>query len=255
MSRRPPPKAATEKAPRALDPGSHKTVTLAPPSPFPRPSAVFSDQDHDTGGTGGPAIEPSQGAGEARLCANRVDGECSFLRPSQEELLEMARCATVKYDYPSGLLGSAPIMPFPPAAADAVGLGEGEQELIARATDEARAELRAQLAAILLEFGVSSQDMEDMSLQQMRAAAVTRQSLDDVQAARRSIARERAGLERAPAPRTPTEKFEHLTATMGDVYERTLAKFLGPDRAAELRAAGDGWSSRSVAGGQCDTEG
>jgi hypothetical protein len=66
----------------------------------------------------------------------------------------------------------------------------------------------------------------------------------------RKLARERAGLDTAPANLTGTSALERLTrahAQLGDQSEAALAKRLGADRARAIR--GDGWSSRSDSSG------
>lgn len=165
----------------------------------------------------------------------------------------MARCATIKSDYPEGLFADGSVVfPFPQQTIEAASISEQERELIMQATEEMRTEIRRQFEDILLDFGMSRQDTAGMSLDRMKAALKEREDIEDVQRARRQIARARAGLDRPLVPRTATEKTEHTLANLGEMYEQKLGQVLGSDRAAELRAAGDGWSSRSVAGGQCE---
>ena len=148
--------------------------------------------------------------------------------------------------------GDEAVLPLPPEAIEAASLSDDERQALVRATRALRVDLGHQLSGILSELGVPRDELTTMSLGAMRAEIKRREVPEEVQSARRQIARERAGLERPLPPRTPTERFEHLMAELGNTYESRVSRDLGEGRAAELRAAGDGWNSRSVAGGQCD---
>ena len=164
----------------------------------------------------------------------------------------MARCATVKADYPQSLFLESESFPLPEAIVDAATLGQGERELISRAHEEFRIDLQRQLETILLDLGADKDDIKSMSPSAMKLEIKRREDPEQLQSARRQIARERAGLEQPISPRTPTEKFEYLMGDLGNAYESKLARVLGEHRAAELRSIGDGWSARSVVGGECD---
>lgn len=70
----------------------------------------------------------------------------------------------------------------------------------------------------------------------------------DVEAARKRIAEERAGMVAAPAdPRnqSPVERLFRLETTAGDALEQMLAAKLGPDGARQIRSTG--WPSGDTA--------
>src|SRR5690606_37280897 len=85
-------------------------------------------------GTGAPTDAPVEDP-EAIVCANRIGGECSFLHPSHEELLEMARCATVKFDYPPALLNDKSAE-LTADVIDTAAVTAHEQALILQVTEE-----------------------------------------------------------------------------------------------------------------------
>lgn len=191
---------------------------------------------------------------EAVTCANRMDGTCPFLEPSQESLEEMARCGTVKYDYPVGLLNSEPFQ-LAPNIVETASVISRELGSIHEVADSFRDELRPKFTELLLQYPDVG-PLEAMSLEDMRLALVNRETeaIKEVQNVRRNLARARAGLEEAVIPRTPTEKFETLMAGLGDDFEKKLAAVLGASRARELRVVQDGWGATTIVGGRCDPD-
>ena len=167
----------------------------------------------------------------------------------------MARCATVKSDFPPGLItDDAGDFPLPKNAVEAAGLTAPEKAKILRATDEFQETLRADLEAILSDLDGSPGNTDSLTISQLVASIRKHSVPQEIGGARKSIARARAGLAPLPSPRTPTEKFEQLIANVGNAYEARLADELGSARAAELRAINDGWSNHNVSSGRCDEE-
>ena len=116
-------------------------VTRPPPA---RPSPRIHHQKRSTSDSsakddeesGNPEQEASAPDAEALKCATALSPDCSFLAPSPEELGEMARCATIKSDFPPGLItDDASGFPLPKNAIEAAGLTAPEKAKILRATD------------------------------------------------------------------------------------------------------------------------
>ncbi|MCA9637102.1 MAG: hypothetical protein KC420_13840 [Myxococcales bacterium] len=202
---------------------------------------------------------------EARRCAGRIssDEECPFLQPSPEVLREMARCAQVRTDVPPGLLGDQPFH-VDPELRSLAQVTEAEERAIAEVGTRVRGELRAEIEPLFVELGLAGEP-DAMSVEAMVEAIQARRVVGPIdeerlarlaegEAARRAIARARAGLDPGESPSTPTARLEFLLAELGDRYERALASELGAERAGELRAAADGWGQRGVAGGRCEDE-
>ncbi|HFE46810.1 MAG TPA: hypothetical protein ENJ18_15190 [Nannocystis exedens] len=197
-------------------------------------------------------LDPSE---EARRCATAISPDCGFLDPSPEELTEMARCATVKSDYPSGLItDDANGFPLSKKAADAAGLTATEKDKTLRATNEFQKTVQADLREILRGLDGSPDQIDSLTSAQLVALIRKHSVPQEIRDTRKSIARARAGQDPLPPPKTPTEQFEQLIANLGNAYEARLAEELGSARAAELRAIDDGWGNRFVSSGRCDEE-
>lgn len=225
-----------------------------------RPASVYDDDGPDVPvAARRPALEPisapdleAQRLSEAKRCARTGgDATCSFLDPSPDELREMARCGTVKIDYPDGLLSDGPFK-LNESLARAASVDASERERIEKATEEFRAGLKQQLVPILREFGVDDEAIATATLKEAVETIQAREVLDQLYAARRELARGRAGLASVGAPRSPTERFEHIFVTLGDTYLSSLARTLGAERAADLRSVGDGWGASIIASVPCD---
>lgn len=221
---------------------------------------AWADERPDSAVASPPALDarPPQlladGPTEGERCSRTVGDEgCDFLNPSTAELIEMARCGTVKVDYPVGLLDDSPFH-LNDALVHAANLDEPERRLVEAATEEFRAELKQQLTPISRDLGIVADVLATAPLQSIVTEIQLREIPKELQGTRKELSRERAGLSRASAPRTPTERFEHIFVGLGEAYQAKIARVLGSERAADLRAIKDGWGATVVASGSCDGE-
>ena len=191
----------------------------------------------------------------ARKCASQGrGGECPFLDPDPETLREMARCASVKVDFP-GFLDN---VESPEVAGYARNLGITDPKEVAAlqaAADAHYDQFNDRLRKIFLELGGDAEMAQDASAATMESYIgdqLDRELMGDVQ---RRIAEERAGLREPPADLAALsieEQSFRLQAGLGNQFEAHLAEHLGAGRARELRRVNDGWpGSTSVQSGDC----
>jgi hypothetical protein len=178
----------------------------------------------------------------------------SFLSPTREELLEMARNCAVQFDTPE--LSPEP-MKISPRLANELGLSPEEVTLVERVLQQVSQRVLAQIRAIYVELTGNAAGAEDMTGSAMMREIEDKSGQHDVAEATRQLASERAGLvppPADPAARSPVERVLRLMQNVGDELERELGKTLGADRAHNLRAARDGWPSRMRMAGCGDEE-
>ena len=199
-----------------------------------------------------PQGPPSPEEQEAKRCASAVGGSCGFLDPSGEELLEMARCGTVKTDAPSSLLGSDEAPTLPASLLMDASVTPEEEATIRGVLGRVRDDSRAELRALFARRGVEVSD--ETTLPQMMLLMRTRLDSSAVEAAQREVAKERAGQEPRGAAPSDEERIVRALLGLGDRLERELATELGGERARELRIAHDGWEARMVSSLECEDE-
>lgn len=191
----------------------------------------------------------------ARKCASQGrGGECPFLDPDPETLREMARCASVKIDFP-GFLDN---VESPEVGSYARNLGITDPKEVAAlqaAADAHYDQFNDRLRKIFLELGGNAEMAQEASASTMEsyiADQLDRELMGDVQ---RRIAEERAGLREPPADPAALsieEQAFRLQAGLGNQFEAHVAEHLGAGRARELRRVNDGWpGSTSVHSGDC----
>jgi hypothetical protein len=178
-------------------------------------------------------------------CALSLDESCAFLSPDDETLRELTRCGIVRFDHPvSG--------DFDPQWLEMTGASEDEKKALAEAVDVFQTRLREQGAALAVEAGLDRAWAEQSNFLIVVGMVQTQVDADEQEASLLRIARERAGLEEAPADPTLIDRANRLLADSGDAFERVVAEKLGATRAHELRVAGDGWPGRrSHVGNRC----
>jgi ferric-dicitrate binding protein FerR (iron transport regulator) len=191
----------------------------------------------------------------AEKCATQSrGGECPFLEPDQDTLLEMAKCATVKIDYPAFLEQFD--APQTRGYAEDLGITDPQEQAALQSAAERHHEAVANtLREIYLELGGDEEFAGSASPSTLEAYIrdqVDQEALGNVQ---RRIAQERAGLREPPAPGAELsieERFWRLRAELGNDFEQHVASALGPERAHELRSVHDGWpGSTSVHSSDC----
>jgi hypothetical protein len=188
---------------------AHRSSRKPAPRPsLPRraPRANTETADRDESGApdeqGAPPLDE-----ETARCATGISPTCPFRDPSAAELIEMARCATVKTDYPPGLISSEGAGgPISHRTIELAAVTEDEEERITRATDNYRATVRDELDALLLALGGSRDELATMTTDQLVAAIRRRQAPEEATSARKEIARARARWPRADLLRQYTNR-------------------------------------------------
>lgn len=191
----------------------------------------------------------------ARECAGQGrGGECPFLEPDEATLLEMARCASVKVDFP-GFLDNVE-SPQVGGYAESLGITDAaEVAALQAAADKHYADFNGRLREIFVALGGDPALAEEASAATMKsyiADQLDRELTGDVQ---RRVAEERAGLREPPADASELsleERAFRLHAELGNEFEAYLGEQLGAERARQLRKVNDGWpGSTSVNSGEC----
>ena len=243
---------STEEASRP-DP---EVTTSAPSAPAPSSRHLGSSADDDSPEPGAAQAPNPLAPPSACALASETLSEmkCDFLEPDRETLLEMARCGIARLDTPLAPPPGSGLGMFPPAWLELAGVGEAEHERL----EQAAAAFMAQQRTHLAELGASVGIAPEWSEATVPAVVVTRITAEfeeeQVTAAIDRVARERAGLETDDAELPPTlEAVVRLRLDTGDAFEAAIAEVVGEARAAELRAAADGWpGGRSYLGNHCE---
>ncbi len=198
---------------------------------------------------------PEAAKARAKMCASQSrGGNCPFLEPDQDTLMEMARCATVKIDS-LGFVDN-PEPPSPGMIAQRLGVTDPtEAEQLHAAATKQYEGYNDSLREMYLELGGDEATAEDASgktLESFIFDQLDRELVGDIQ---RRIAEERAGLRQPPVDRSAMpleERVSRLMAESGNEFERLVGDSLGEERARELRRKHDGWpGSTSVHSGDC----
>lgn len=173
------------------------------------------------------------------------------LEPSKEELAELAKSCTLKWDSPP--LGmEAPTWGTKMQAR--AGLSAEEAERINKVIAELHEQTIRELRALYVEVTGDRAHAEAMTPEAIVMELHEKSARLDVQTAYQRLAQERAG--QAPPPQTlvgttPIERTMRLVTTLGDRMERALATVIGAERARDLRKRNNGWGSRSVSSNGC----
>jgi len=192
-----------------------------------------------------------------KACAlSRGDEDCPFLEPDDETLNEMARCGIARLEVPSlPTLGSKADV-FPAKWRETAGVTDAEHELLEKTAQKFAADLQRQWVDLAERVGVDRKWAETSPPVVVSSRIFAEFDEDQAASAIERIARERAGWE--PKDEDIPETLEaavRLRVEAGDAYEAAIAEALGPERAAELRASGDGWpGAHAATGNQCEVE-
>ena len=216
--------------------------------------AQLRQQITDLGGDPGKP-GPLELEARARRCATQGRfGDCPFLDPDEDTLREMARCASVKVDFP-GFLDNVE-SPRVDGYAKNLGITDpAEVAALQRAADAHYTDFNTRLREIFVELGGDPAMAEDASAATMKSFIADQLDNDLMGEVQRRVAEERAGMREPPADPSALsieEQAFRLHAELGNDFESYLAKELGDARAHELRAVRDGWpGSTSVSSGDC----
>jgi hypothetical protein len=182
--------------------------------------------------------------------------DCAFLEPDEETLLEMARCGIARLDAP--MLGppGSNVDAFQRDWLDRAGVSEAEHERLKQAVTAFRTQQRERWADLAVTAGIDRSWAEATTPLVIVSRIATEFEEDQVAAAMRRVARERAGLDPTGdvVPAT-LDAAVRLRVDAGDAFEAAIAEVVGEARAAELRAVDDGWpGAHSSMGNHCERE-
>ncbi len=193
----------------------------------------------------------------AKGCAlGERDKECSFLEPDDETLQEMARCGIARYERPQMAQPQAGIDAFPAKWREAAGVTDAEHERLEAAAAGFAKRAREQWADLAASVGIDRQWAQTSAPVVVSTRIVAEFDEDQYASAIDALARERAGWEpsgdKLPEP---LQAAVRMRLEAGDAYEAALADAVGEGRAAELRAAADGWpGAKGAEGNHCEVE-
>ncbi len=182
-----------------------------------------------------------------------------YFAPSQATLLDMAQRCWIAYDLPPFSSDDAVELVSSELASRAK-LGEREREQINDAYQDRNEELLAKLRALYVELTGDNGHAKTLSVDALGAEIESKTPPGEELAARRRIARERAGLDPRPTDaalreRPVIERYLRLLMSLGNVAEASAAQVIGHDRARALRSIdGVGWRNSVSDYGGCDAD-
>jgi hypothetical protein len=188
-------------------------------------------------------LERSTPPGASPAQESRKNG--TWLEPSREELLEMAKSCKLRWDEPS-LRQRAVNMPTPEQRRE-LNMTEDEAEVLLEVHQAFITDALEQLRAIYVAATGDVDGSRVMAPEALKQEILDKSPEDVVRVAFQRVSRERAGLAAPPVDTqglTPAERLVRFSTGLGDAYERALASKLGEARARELRKLNGGWSSR-----------
>ena len=235
----PPPADATREQLLARDATQRETIATL--------SARVAQLEHQAGNpVDGIVIkERSRAGGEYRLDEDG-DGRPWF-DPSPELLKEFAEECRIRFDTPP--LDDSDPFQLSEAQAAEVGITPEERSAINEGMRRMHERWQSRLIALYLE---ATGEVDRDRAAQMSPSALAREIEDkaadgEAEALRAQIARERAGLAKAPTDlsgASPLERYMRGLVGLGDEMERMLADVLGKERARALREIDDGWGAK-----------
>ncbi|MEM6993572.1 MAG: hypothetical protein AAF721_23870, partial [Myxococcota bacterium] len=192
----------------------------------------------------------------AKACALSDDDECSFLEPDDETLQEMARCGIARLEVPQMPRPEAGMDAFPASWREAAGVTEEEHDKLERAAESFAKQHRQQWAELAASAGIDRSWAETSVPVVVSTRIFAEFDEDQYASAVENVARERAGKEPSGEDVPgPLDAAVRLRLGAGDAYEAAIADAVGEARAAELRAAGDGWpGTHGTVGNRCEVE-
>lgn len=170
------------------------------------------------------------------------------LEPTPQELAEMAKTCTLKWDAPP--LGSEPFS-LGPKRGD---LSVEERNAINKALAEQHEQVTRELRALYVEVTGDRAHADAAAADALTMEIHEKSTRADVQLAYQKLALERAGQLPPPANnvgQSAIERALRIVTSLGERTERTIAQVVGADRARNLRKRNNGWDSRSVSSNGC----
>lgn len=252
--------ASAQNAPRAVDDTTASTATNAAPS---APPGGFGTLSRDELVTQAEAqrneivglhrqmtkLRSELDSANASLEGQAKENRRGFsLEPTPQELAEMAKTCTLKWDAPP--LGSEPFN-LGPKRGD---LSQEERNAVNKAMAEQHDEVTRELRALYVEVTGDRAHADAAAADALTMELQEKSTRVDVQLAYQKLALERAGQLAPPANnvgQSAIERALRIVTGLGDRTERTIAQVIGADRARNLRKRNNGWDSRSVSSNGC----
>ncbi|HTR50784.1 MAG TPA: hypothetical protein VMJ10_08770 [Kofleriaceae bacterium] len=202
-------------------------------------------------------LAAARGADKGADIQNHDPGR--YYAPSPETLREMADKCWIAFDRPPFTADGAPEL-VDAKLAIAVGVSDAERAAINAAYKTTQDRELEALRRLYMELtGADADTTAMLSVDALEAEITAKSSDDDEIAARRAIARSRAGLEPEPTGaelvrRSAIERMLRLEIALGSEAEAAAASVVGADRAHELRAhdGAAGWQNSVSDYGGCD---
>ncbi len=172
-------------------------------------------------------------------------GDFPFVDTTQDQLVAMAKECRVQWDSPP-MDDMDPEM-IGPDRAKRMQITEEERLALNKAFLAATEKIVGQLRALYIEVTGDAAGAETLSAHALQQEIENKSAKKDMEEAMWRISQERAGLLPPPADlagRPAVERMLRLLVTVGDLYEKSMAQILGPERAHALRKKNDGWGAK-----------
>ncbi|HET7500192.1 MAG TPA: hypothetical protein VFK02_04290 [Kofleriaceae bacterium] len=164
------------------------------------------------------------------------EGRYKMIDFSKEELAEMATRCEIRFDVPG--YGNEPRL-VTDKLAGATSMSADEQAIFNQTLRAQNDTYMAALRALYREL--TGEPGDNLETSALFMEILRKSPSGDVEAARKELAAERAGLVPVPADthnQSVVQRLFRLDMTAGDALERKLAAELGPERAHQIRAIG-----------------
>jgi hypothetical protein len=175
----------------------------------------------------------------------------SFFNPTNDELRDMAKNCTLRWDMPHVSLSPQTMSD---KIAQELGISDEERRQFDRISAEFNQRTLAQLRALYIEVTGDKASAESLTPQAL-GEEITEKSPESADSdIHWRLSHERAGLIAAatdPRGGSPLERYMRFETGAGDAFERELGAAIGPDRAHALRAERGGWGWRSMSSTKC----
>jgi hypothetical protein len=182
------------------------------------------------------ALETGAAAPAPPAAADHRAGKRKILDLAPDELAAMARNCEIRFDLPG--YGIEPRQMTDKLAA-ATNLSADERAIYDQTVRKESAQYMAALRTLYQEL--VGGDSENLDARALTMEIMQKSPSSDVEAARKRLAQERAGLAAPPAGarnQSVIERMLRLQSAAGATLEQLLAAELGPDKAHQIRAAG-----------------
>jgi len=181
-------------------------------------------------------LENATATSEAAIASDHRTGKRKIVDLSPEELAAMAKDCEIRFDVPG--YGIEPRLMTDKLAA-AGKLSADERAIYDQTVRKENDQFMAALRALYQEL--TGGDAGDMDVHALFMEILQKSPSADVEAARKRLAEERAGLVSPPTDarnQSVSERLFRLETSAGNTLEQLLAAELGPDKAHQIRTSG-----------------